>query len=343
MNSKCLIFLLYDSITNSVFESQVLEPLVQHKKKHGIDVRIITYEQKQLPAHLLKKIRQLDIELYIIKRGPFICKELLYKEINQCANLLERYPQLEIKARGPIAGYIALQSLAQLHDATLTIQARGLLAEEYGYVYQDRAFPFNLLVAIRKLCYLSIEQYVYKTKHPRVMIESVSQALKDYLVEKFHGDKQKIEIAHEDLPNKISPEMRLKNKISLRKLFTIAQDAYVYVYCGSAKKWQCPEKMLSFFVQEYHNNPNAFLLIISQDIKTFEQLIQTVNIPKTNYTILALEHTEVIDHLCMADCGLLFRQPHIINWVSRPTKLLEYQAVGLKLVHNDTIAELTAR
>jgi len=35
---------------------------------------------------------------------------------------------------------------------------------------------------------------------------------------------------------------------------------------------------------------------------------------------------------------MLFREQTIVNWTSRPTKLLEYQAVGLEVVHNNTVA-----
>jgi len=46
-------------------------------------------------------------------------------------------------------------------------------------------------------------------------------------------------------------------------------------------------------------------------------------------------------YLAAADYGLLFRHKDIINWVSRPTKMLEYQAVGLKIIHNNTIEWLS--
>jgi hypothetical protein len=48
----------------------------------------------------------------------------------------------------------------------------------------------------------------------------------------------------------------------------------------------------------------------------------------------------IYHYLAAADIGIIFRKPHIINWISRPTKILEYQAVGLKIIHNNTVAML---
>jgi hypothetical protein len=48
-------------------------------------------------------------------------------------------------------------------------------------------------------------------------------------------------------------------------------------------------------------------------------------------------HGMIYRYLAACDIGLIFREPHLINWTSRPTKVLEYQAAGLEIVHNNTI------
>ena len=40
---------------------------------------------------------------------------------------------------------------------------------------------------------------------------------------------------------------------------------------------------------------------------------------------------------------MLVREKDIINCVSRPTKMLEYQSAGLKIVHNNTVAWLASQ
>lgn len=337
MNTQHLIFILYDSITNSVFESQVLIPLVE-QKKNVARISIISYEPHLIPIVLQQKIKNEGIELHIMKRRSFICKELLHAEIAFCKNIIKNHSQAHIKARGPLAGYIALKALPQT-STKLTIQARGLLAEEYDYVHQHSTFPFNVLNKLRKQCYLSIERSVYTTKYPYVTIEAVSMGLKQYLIDTFATDARIIKIAQEDIPASMHQEIRIKNRAFLRKKYNISQQAYVYVYCGSAKPWQCPEEMIQFFLREYQKNKKTFLLIISQDTDIFKKIIQQHTI-SSNYLILALDYKDVIDHLCIADCGLLFRKPHTINWISRPTKLLEYKSVGLTIAHNNTVAEL---
>ncbi|MFH1832527.1 MAG: hypothetical protein ABH827_07080, partial [bacterium] len=65
------------------------------------------------------------------------------------------------------------------------------------------------------------------------------------------------------------------------------------------------------------------------------------NLPKTAYKIISVRQEQLYEYLSCANFGFLLREEDIINWVSRPTKMLEYQAVGLKIIHNNTIAWLT--
>ena len=65
--------------------------------------------------------------------------------------------------------------------------------------------------------------------------------------------------------------------------------------------------------------------------------LQKFDIPEHAYRVLHLAHQEIIPTLCAADYGILFRESHLMNWVSRPTKALEYEAAGLGIIHNDTV------
>jgi hypothetical protein len=68
-----------------------------------------------------------------------------------------------------------------------------------------------------------------------------------------------------------------------------------------------------------------------------EKIINKFQIPVNRYFVLSVEPKKLDRYLCACDSGLLFRDKDIINWVSRPTKMLEYQAAGLQVIHNHTI------
>ena len=83
-----------------------------------------------------------------------------------------------------------------------------------------------------------------------------------------------------------------------------------------------------------------FLLILSQDAVAFQSLFARYAVPAERVRLLSVKPADLLRYLCAADAGMLLRQPDVVNWVSRPTKLLEYQAVGLHIIHNGTIAML---
>ena len=62
---------------------------------------------------------------------------------------------------------------------------------------------------------------------------------------------------------------------------------------------------------------------------------------KSENVVLEEIADDVIKYLCAADAGILLRKKDVVNWVARPTKILEYRAAGLKIIHNDTVAMLT--
>src|SRR3990167_5744309 len=95
-----LIVIVTDSVTNSVFAGQVLTPLIVSAQEGNYSaIHILSCEQAHVPQEAIKDIRGLLA------------------------------PQCHIRARGAFAGYIAIHG--GLEVDTITIQARGLLAEEF--------------------------------------------------------------------------------------------------------------------------------------------------------------------------------------------------------------------
>jgi hypothetical protein len=338
-----LIFLLYDGIENSVFESQVLQPCIRMKKKAPQrTVCIISFEIHTPSSALRELVRSHDIEIIIIKRRRFIAHYLLYPEIKALRNILTQFPYYSIKARGPLAGYLALKASSKKNCLHIIIQARGLLAQEYAYSNQERTMLFKPLVLCRTFLYASLEYAVYKKMQKvsaiYVVIEAVSPALKEYIVTTYKTSPEHISIAQDDLPEALAMHQKSYWRKAIRSSLGLSQDAFVYVYCGTAKSWQCPKEMIRFFAS--CTKPEKHLLILSQDSDIFSSLMHAYQIDPKTFTLISCKQEKVLEYLCAADVGLLFRERHILNFVSRPTKLLEYLAVGLEIEHNNTISDI---
>jgi hypothetical protein len=363
-NRQQITFILYDGIENSVFESQVLAPLISHiEQSPHLEIILISFEKTRPRNYILtSKIPAHDrLHLVICRRLPFLGKWSLFFAIFQLKQLLNIIPSHRIIARGPLAGYVARKAIAQwskknyaqmnasnnIYFSELTIQARGLCAEECRYVSEN--FQQSLLDKIKnKIVYKAlkkIECEVYcNNPHPdypcKITIESVSLALKEYLVGHFHADSTKITIATRDLPKSIARAQVIQWHNDVRRELGINNDAIVYCYSGSFKAWQCAQETIAAFAYEYSKNQQCFMLILSQDKEPFFFELNRYKIPSTCYKVITVRPADLYRYLSAGNFGMLLRKHNIINWVSRPTKMLEYQAVGLKIIHNNTIAWL---
>ncbi|MBU4270096.1 hypothetical protein KJ644_00195 [Candidatus Dependentiae bacterium] len=350
MAFKKLTFIIYDGISNSVFTSQVLKPLLNLlQEDNNIEINLISFEKTRPTNKFLLKLIPAHDRLHFIlcRRLPFVGKFTLNFAIFQLIKLFTIIEHGNIIARGPLAGLVAQQTLNKIyknrnHNTILTIQARGLCAEEYRYTYQDLKENF-IIKKYRKYIYkklLKIEQQAYKQQIKNKFIkkiESVSPALKEYLATTFKASRSKIEIAQKDLPQKINFEQIKIWRQEVRKQLNISENQTVYCYSGSYKPWQCIPEIIEYFLEQYKINQNSFLLLLSPDKQDLIYLLKTKNIPDKNYIIINSNYSDLYKYMAASDIGLLFRDKDIINWVSRPTKMLEYQTIGLKIVHNNTI------
>lgn len=343
-----IIFVIYDSIKNSVFSSQVLHPFLNELNSNQfIQGTLITFENDKITEETLNKIipkhPKLKTEVFYKKRvlGPFNLILDTYKLIK----LFKRINPDSIIARGPFSGLIALIALKILKQNTyIKIQARGLCAEErtfsnkfekHGIIKKIKEkLIFRYLKTIEKLAFGNIWNV------NNINIEVVSSALGKFLEKEYKTNPKIIILAEKDIPEKLPLTQINTWRNQIRKELDIPTHAIVYCYSGSAKPWQCSKESIEFFQKRYKENKNSFLLILTTDIKKFNNEISQYNIDKSNFKVLNVNPQDIYKYLSAADVGLLFRHNDIINWVSRPTKMLEYQSVGLKIEHNNTIQVL---
>ncbi len=329
---KPLIVILYDSITNSVFESQVLQPLIKKLARNStLNIHIISFENNvNITTPVIDGIR-----FHLFKRYPFIHQILLQREVRVIRSLIKKlnYTRFSILARGPFAGYIAQKTTS---NNPILIQARGLVAEEYRYI-NTRNKKLSFFQQLRYKLFRHIEHIVYNSNQKNITIESVSNALKNYLINAFHAYSAHITIAQDDIPTKISELERNACRTAIRTRLHIKNDQKVYCYNGSCKLWQCPDQTITYFEKEYQQNQTAFLLILTPDVNAFEHALEQTSINKEAYKVMHVKQTALPQYLAAADVGMLFREKDIINTVSRPTKALDYAAAGLHIVHNNTV------
>ncbi len=331
-----MIYLLYDSINNSVFASQVWTLLLkQIEQKKVTQIHLISFE-KQIQKH---HYHHPQIKITQILRWPYLGKISLWYNLWKLHSYLPN-TTYQVMARGPFAGWLALKILDHRCNQA-TIQVRGLAAAEYLYAHNSSNLFKHTLKWLRAKQLLNLEQSVYSQSRPNLILECVSPAMQQHLHQVYHANPSLTTIAKLDLPVQISPALRANWRVEKRQFLKINSQATVYCYSGSAHPWQCPVETITFFKTQLASNANAFLLILTNEPAAFQKLIGD-QLPKSTYGIWTVPHHEIYQYLAAADFGLLFRKADLVNWVSRPTKALEYRAVGLKILHNHTVAYLNS-
>lgn len=344
-----LLNLIFDSITNTVFAGQVYEPLLRmldsEQITHAYLISFESHETYKIACERAKELTHHDKLTVIIKRRwPFICSFLLRIMARRLRVLLKKFTKYQIIARGPLAGVVAQYALDRDCCTRLTIQARGLLAQEYRYVHIHKVFIAKIFFKLRELCYERVERTAYKKSQPCLYrVQVVTHALAQYLITHFGTDKNFIELAVHDTPAIILPEFRALWRERVRLQLAISPKAYVYCFVGSAHAWQLPETVVNYFYDKYLQDNSSFLLLLTADKSMFERLLSKKGIARDAYKIMWVAHTQVYEYLSAADAGLLFRDHGLINWVSRPVKAMEYAAAGLPIIHNNTVAWLIKR
>jgi hypothetical protein len=351
-HNKQLTVVISDGIKNSVFGSQVIQPLLkQIELDENLEITLVSFEVERPSASFLMETFPAHgrFHLVLCRRLKYFGKISLYFAAFQLKKLLKKLNCDEILARGPLAGWVTMNSLERGNNKQpkLTIQARGLCAEEYRYTCQIATTkPWNN--PIRRLIYKSlknIEREVYHNSSQKylpanVSIEAVSTALKDFLVQNFNAESTNISISTRDLlenfDKKIIHEWRTKTRTNLK----IPSDAIVYCYSGSHKPWQCATESINYFIEQHKRNHKNFMLVLSPDKEKFVKDLQEKQLPTSCYCVLKVKHNDLFQYLAAADHGLMFRKKDVVNWVSRPTKALEYKAVGLSIIHNNTVSML---
>lgn len=335
--SEFLIFVLYDGISNSIFEGQVLAPLKKiHKKDPKKQILLISFEYD-----LLQKIPDYGswIRIIILRKYFFLTRMSLYLAYQELQNYLKTFSRYTLIARGPFAALICYPAAQKTLCARLIIQIRGLLQAEHSYTTRNQKGLLSYINRYRSWQYYHIEKEAYNLKktHFKITIEAVSKELLIY-IRKHYATNLPAYIALNDIPQKLSPKLLTTWRKKIRNILSIDANDYVYCYNGSVKPWQCPALTIQFFCDQIKQGKKCTLIILTQEPKAFFDIIKEYDLDAQRYRILSVSHAEIYHYLAACDAGILFREKNIINWTSRPTKVLEYFAARLTIIHNNTVA-----
>ena len=170
---KNLIFILYDSIYNSVFQSQVFIPLVKLIENNNYqEITIISFEDFRLKN--FKPPFHPKINFIFARKLLFFGRPSCFYAQKQLEKILQKLEFQKIMTRGPLAGFITLKTITKLKLKTeLTVQARGLCAKEFRFAmkYQNNNFIKKILYKTVYKSFTKMEHFVYGSKKQNLKID----------------------------------------------------------------------------------------------------------------------------------------------------------------------------
>lgn len=336
-----LIYLIYDGLTNPVFDSQVLTMLeFLARSGMGPDL-VVSFERRGATDELLRKknvvVARLPAEVLIVERWPFLGAASLRCLGSRLAQIIAGRIRgsgpLILHCRGHASAFVALQVRALLPYANAKVLAdiRGVPEELLAYTTAWRSvldrFRYREAKRVEHAVYASVDALC-----------CVSHALKDYITRSSGRPSNQIAVVHCAVDTSLFRFDPTTRAMVRRELGL--DDKLVFVYSGSLAPWQGPGKLLEFFSAVKQLHPPSHLVILTKETHAAERVLGRHSGDGPGVTLLSLSHREVPRYLMAADVGLLLRDDTPVNRVAFPTKYAEYLATGLFVVATQGVRDI---
>jgi len=228
----------------------------------------------------------------------------------------------------------------RLSSIGLTFYLLNVLLPKAKFIFESRAAGneerklrekeknMNLKLRI-KGSYFELSEQLMVTESDRIFC--VSNSLKEYYINKYNLiDSNFTVFPGAADSNLFYLDKRLRTEV--RKEFKLKDDEILVVYSGRLeKKWEIPDKIITFFNDLYAINSKFKLLLITPDINLAKNLIHQYELKEISF-IRKVDLNEVNKYLNGADIGLLLREDIPMNNVASPTKFAEYLMSGLPVI-----------
>jgi hypothetical protein len=332
---KKIVFLA-QGVSNPMFLIQSLPVLKELKVEY--DINLISIEEDSIELFDLEKNQKLyDDFIREFKLEMVKTRKLLYlpKILN---SLIQIVPWLIIKskknnlkyfhARGYLPA-IVLHYLRKILTIKYIFDMRGVYVDELKLLQNmsEKNLKIRLWRHLEKKAIKSSESVVVVSKPFADYVKNINPQTKVSIIK---NSIVNMEIGEEDYKN-VRHKYRARLGIDNKK---------VWIYSGSAYKWQLIPQMISLFKNASELEQDLhFLMICRENTREIKQIFKELDLSDDLYTILSVNPKEVMNYLMAGDIGILLREHSIINEVSDPLKFVEYLHAGLLVMISKHIGD----
>jgi glycosyltransferase involved in cell wall biosynthesis len=347
METKKILFISYDGMTDPLGQSQVL-PYLSNLTKFGYTFTILSCDKVDAYAankeYVEKLIAPFPINWVSIPyhKNPVVFSAIYdYYALKKTAKKLQAIHQFDlVHARPGIPTLVALYLKKKMGIKFLD-DIRGFWADE-----RVDGGLWNLKKPFFKLIYNFFKRHE---------IECICKA--DYVVCLTHTAQKEIHswknIPNQPIPIEVIPcsaDMNLfdENKIdqSLKEQFRIElnlqKDDIIFSYLGSIVGWYLLDEMIHFYKKVSDRIPNAkFLFISANGHEIITTTAHKYGLPAEKVMIKQGRRHEVPVLLSLCNYSLFFIKPCYSKMASSPTKHGEVMAMGIPVITNSGICDVS--
>lgn len=314
----------------SVYESQVLELLkyfILHKK---LNVMLMQgYSSKDEKMKLERKISNYPVLagriLWYRSYPAYPAFESLHlHSIKKAFLSIPNVNQYVVHVRAEFTGYLVQKAIRRLGCVNkIVIDFRAVVLEELRYKLSSSSVRGlrKMLILLQKKYWKRFYNSFFSARDCNLVISSVSSAINEYIRERYpqcpypltvHPNIAGIQFVYSEV-----------ERARVRQELGIPEDALVAICAtGSNAIWQKDGETIETLIKR-----GVTVINLSNNKLDIKGCI-TTKIP----------FAQMPAYLSAADMAVLWREHDFINWSASPSKLSEFAAMGLYIIHNKSIA-----
>ena len=323
------IIYLSTGVLDNAFDSQVLAPM---KYLNEIfPVQHIAFEPRQnwSVESRFKKVNNVskEINTISIKCMKFIGRGSLYIDSYYFKKLFsfDSNESVVVHSRSAVNALRFYNYSKRYNiDTSIITDFRGLLSDEVLYARNSITRTiFNKYIS------REISRIEKKATQVSNKILTVSNNLKQYLIENYNADHSKIFV----IPAVVDEE-KFRFNSTLRKNIReslLVQNRLVILYSGGISGWQPINEIIELFLRLKKIYPEVFLLFITKEKLLIRKKLED-RLNSDDWQLLSASYNDIGKYYAASDIGLLLRKRRLTNTVASPIKFSEYLCAGLPVI-----------
>jgi len=333
-----LLYICYLGVTEPLVRTQVI-PYLEGLASGGYRVVLLSFEPRPLSGDERRSwrgvLQRTRIEWHALRyhKRPALPATLadILAGIAYAAYIIRTRRVGIVHARGHVPAAIAV-ALKWLLGTRFVFDIRGLMADEYADagLWKRGGTLFRLVKRMENRFIAQADAAVVLTRRARQWLFDIREPQssgRPVEIIPCCVDLRRFEVDHPDT-------RRLREHLGL--------DGHpVLVYAGKLGGWYMAGEMAEFFRTARRYFPDLHFLILTQSAPVvIEQELARRHVGRAWYRCLRVPPEELPAYLTLADFAISFRTPSFSQMASSPTKIAEYLAAGLPIVHNAGIGDL---